>query len=254
MDNPCTLLVLFLDPNRSGIVILGKNTRRSGTLGSSSASSAHCLFKWLQVHVETGSWWPLHAWKYLWGLLSRWWHACNGTLFPGFLRSMEYPAWLAKKVKSPIIMSHPRGQNQKNHELRPSSKSPWSVLRSQRIWEGCHTTQTHSINFQTEEEFALSFRLWCRHGFQRAHNHGKFFSWLSPAPVCILSKLLFTLCYHLSGSIVPLNALQTDIRKGALSRNLQDLCLSVLALAGMDPQADSTKVSIEPFTQPSPTA
>lgn len=59
--------------------------------------------------------------------------------------------------------------------------------------------------------------------------------WLSPVPVCILSRLLFTLWYHLSGSTVRLNALQTDIRKGDLSRNLQDLCLTVLALCWHGP-------------------
>ena len=65
--------------------------------------------------------------------------------------------------------------------------------------------------------------------------------WLSPVPVCILSRLLFTLWYHFSGSTVPLNALQTDIREILVeifrtSASLYWLC------AGMGRQADSSPV------------
>ena len=59
--------------------------------------------------------------------------------------------------------------------------------------------------------------------------------WPSPVSVCILSRLLFTLWYQFSGSTVPLNALQTDIRKGDLSRNLQDFCFTLLALCWHGP-------------------
>ena len=162
-------------------------------------------------------------------------NACHGTLFPELLRSMEYFAWLAKLWNHQPTWTNLEGKvrTTMSSDLPPTIHA---VLRSQRTWEGYHTSQTHSVNLQTQEEFALSFILWCRHGAPTPGTQPwEIPPWLSPVPVCILSRLLFALWYHFSGSTVPLNALQTEMRKGDLRRNLQDLCFTVLTLCWHGP-------------------